>query len=96
MDSGRLKSMEQINPILEPPADVPKPAMSLTARLFNIFADPGEVFESVKTSKPAVANWLVPALIYPLAGMISVVVIFSQPAIVQQIQTSRPLRWISR
>ena len=77
--------MEQINPIPEPSADVPKPAMSLTARLFNVFADPGEVFEEVKNSKPAVSNWLAPALIYVLVGVISVVVIFSQPAIVQQI-----------
>jgi hypothetical protein len=77
--------MEPINPMPEPPADVPKPAMSLTARLFNIFADPGEVFEQVKNSKPSLANWLVPALVYTLAGVISVVVIFSQPAIVQQI-----------
>ena len=77
--------MEQINPIPEPSADVPKPAMSLTARLFNVFADPGDVFEEVKNSKPSAANWLMPALIYALAGVISVVVIFSQPAIVQQI-----------
>ena len=77
--------MEQMNPISEPSADVPKPAMSLTARLFNVFADPGEVFEEVKNGKSSAANWLVPALIYLLAGVISVAVIFSQPAIVQQI-----------
>jgi hypothetical protein len=78
--------MEQINPIPEPSADVPKPAMSLTARLFNVFADPGEVFEEVKDSKPAVANWLVPAVILAIAGVLSAFVIFSQPAIVQQIR----------
>src|SRR5271154_4840060 len=77
--------MEQTNPILEPPADVPKPAMSLTARLFNLFADPGEVFEEVKNSKSAASNWLVPALVYMLVGVVSVVVIFSQPALVQQV-----------
>ena len=59
--------------------------MSLTARLFNVFADPGEVFEEVKNGKPSAANWMVPALVFALAGVISVVVIFSQPAIVQQI-----------
>lgn len=78
--------MEQINPSQEPSAGVPKPAMSLTARLFNVFTEPGEVFEDVKASKPAVANWLVPAVILAIAGMLSVFVIFSQPAIVQQIR----------
>ena len=82
---GQARSMEQINPLPEPPVDVPAPAMSLTARLFNVFADPGEVFEEVKNGKPSAANWLVPALVYMLVGVISVVVIFSQPAIVQQI-----------
>jgi hypothetical protein len=85
MDSGRLKSMEQINSIPEPPAEATRPAMSLSARLFNVFTEPGEVFEQVKNSKPAAANWLAPALIYALAGLLSVIVIFSQPAIVQQI-----------
>jgi hypothetical protein len=82
---GQAQSMEQMNPIAEPPADVPKPAMSLTARLFNIFADPGEVFEQVKNSKTAASNWVVPTLIMVMAGVISVVVIFSQPTIVQLI-----------
>lgn len=77
--------MEQINSIPEPPAEVTKPGMSLTARMFNVFADPGEVFEEVKNSKTTLANWLVPGLVYALVGVISVVVIFSQPAIVQQI-----------
>jgi Yip1 domain len=77
--------MEQINSIPEPPAEISKPAMSLGARLFNVFADPGEVFEAVKNGKPSAANWLVPALICALAGLVSAIVIFSQPAIVQQI-----------
>jgi hypothetical protein len=76
--------MEQINSIPEPPAEVKQPAMSLTSRLFNIFVDPGEVFRQVKNSKPAAANWLVPALILAIIGAISAFVIFSQPAIVQQ------------
>jgi len=78
--------MEQTSPIPEPSAGVPKPAMSLTARLFNVFIEPGEVFEDIKASKPAVANWLVPAVILAIAGMLSVFVIFSQPAIIQQIR----------
>jgi hypothetical protein len=84
--------MEQVNSIPEPPADVPKPATSLIARLFNVFTDPGEVFEEVKNSKPSTANWLAPTFIYALVGAVSAMVIFSQPAIVQEIhnqQTSK-------
>jgi hypothetical protein len=75
--------METIPPI---PAAEPQPLpTSLWSRLLNVFAAPGEVFEEVKTSKPSTGNWLVPALILMLAGMVSSVVIFSQPDIVQQI-----------
>jgi hypothetical protein len=77
--------MEQISPIPEPPADVPRPAMSLTARLFNVFTDPGDVFEEVKNSRPSAANWLVPILLSAVIGTIAVCVKFSQPAILQQI-----------
>jgi hypothetical protein len=59
--------------------------MSLMARLMNVFAGPGEVFEDVKASPPTASNWLVPALILALVGVISSIVIFSQPQIVQQI-----------
>lgn len=58
---------------------------SIWSRLLNVFAAPGEVFEEVKNSKASTANWLVPALIYVVVGVISSLVIFSQPAIVQQI-----------
>ena len=61
------------------------PATSVWSRLLNVFAAPGEVFEEVKNSKPSTANWLVPALIYVVVGVVSAIVIFSQPAIVQQI-----------
>jgi len=82
---GQALWMEQINSIPEPPAEVEKPALSLMARMFNVFTDPGEVFECVRNSKPTASNWLVPALVYALVGALSALVIFSQPAIVQQI-----------
>jgi hypothetical protein len=59
--------------------------MGLGARLFNIFATPGEVFDQVKSGKPSLANWLLPTLLACLVGVIHVVVMFSQPAIVQQV-----------
>jgi hypothetical protein len=70
---------------LEPSVDVQKPTTSLLSRLFNVLAAPGEVFEEVKNSKPSAANWLVPALILAVAGIISTFVIFSQPVIIQKL-----------
>ena len=65
---------------------MPPPASSLAARLTNIFVSPGEVFEEVKAGTPAMTNWLVPVLIFALVGAVSAFVIFSQPAMIQQIQ----------
>jgi hypothetical protein len=76
--------METI-PIISDPG--PKqPQTTIWSRLLNVFAAPGEVFEEVKTSAPNISNWLVPALIYAVVGIISAFVIFSQPAIMQQIR----------
>lgn len=79
--------MEQPPPISEvqspPPSNAPP--MSLMARLMNVFAGPGEVFEDIKNSPPASSNWFVPALIFALVGIVSSMVIFSQPQIIQQI-----------
>ena len=59
--------------------------MSLPARLMNVFAIPGDVFEEAKNSAPSVANWLMPALLFAIVGTISAIIVFSQPAIIQQI-----------
>jgi len=66
------------------PPPLPAPATSLLARMFNIFATPGEVFDEVKYARPSPANWLAPVLLSILAGAISVLIIFSQPAVLQQ------------
>ena len=71
--------MEQ-PPILETPH-----ATSLPARLLNIFATPGEVFAEVKAAPLTAANWLVPTLLSAVVGVLASILIFSQPAIVQQL-----------
>lgn len=58
--------------------------MSLAARLMNVFATPGDVFEDVKNSAPSTANWVVPVSLFGIVSAISVVIIFSQPAVVQK------------
>ena len=58
------------------PDSEPQPVQTtLWSRLLNVFAAPGDVFEEVKNSKPSTANWLAPALIYILVGVISVALI---------------------
>jgi hypothetical protein len=76
--------METVPTIPEPGSTLPP--TSLGSRLLNVFAAPGEVFAEVKNSPPRTSNWLVPALIYVVVGVISSFVIFSQPAIIQQIR----------
>jgi len=60
--------------------------MSLAARLLNVFAVPGEVFAGVKAARAATSNWLVPALCSAIVGALSAIIIFSQPAVVQQLR----------
>ena len=73
--------MDPMPPIPEPP---PAPATPLAGRLMNVFAAPGDVFGEVKTAAPSVANWLVPAILFMVLSWLSAGLIFSQPAIRQQ------------
>jgi hypothetical protein len=67
------------------PSPTPEPAgTSLFARLLNVFAVPGEVFDEVKVSRPSIANWLLPALLLAVATTLIVMAAFSQPATLQK------------
>lgn len=66
--------------------EVKAPAMSLGARLLNVFAIPGDVFEEINTSPVKTGNWLVPALIAAIIGALTAIIIFSQPAILQKVR----------
>jgi hypothetical protein len=82
---GQARSVEQPTSIPEPQSDVPKHATSLVSRMFNVFVVPGDVFEEAKNRPPSLANWLVPLLLSAVSGTLAVFILFSQPAIVQQI-----------
>ena len=75
--------MDELPPM--PAAPRPTPTTSLAARLLNVFATPGEVFDEVKTTPSTPANWLVPTLLSAVVGVLASLLIFSQPAIVQQL-----------
>ena len=77
--------MEEPLPVLESPPEAPQPpAMSLAARLLNVFAIPGEVFAGVRASHISVGNWLLPALLLAVVGVFTAIVVVSQPAFQRQ------------
>jgi hypothetical protein len=76
--------MEPTLPAPEPAAAPPPPASSLAGRLMNVFAAPGEVFNEIKAAAVANTNWLMPAILLTLASWLSAALVFSQPAIRQQ------------
>jgi hypothetical protein len=79
--------MEEPLPIPEPPLVAPPPhAMSLAARLLNVFAIPGEVFAGVKASRVSVGNWVLPALLSAVVGVLATIIIVSQPEIQRQMR----------
>lgn len=61
------------------------PTFSLSGRLFNVFATPGDVFQEVKTARVSAANWVVPALILIVVSWVSSWLIFSQDSIKHQL-----------
>jgi len=72
-------------PALEPQSATPPLAsMSLAARLANVIAAPGDVFDEVKSARASMANWLVPATLFIAIGWIGAVLVFSQPALQHQ------------
>ena len=78
--------METTAPIPDPQTAVSQPpATSLAGKLFNVIAAPGEVFSEITAAPARAANWLVPALIYAMIGVVSVCILFTQPAIQQTI-----------
>lgn len=54
-------------------------------RFMNVFAAPGDAFDDIKTRPISHANWAIPLALVCLASIVHVIVMFSQPAIVQQV-----------
>lgn len=69
-----------------PPAPA-APSTSLLARLLNVFAVPGDVFDEVKASRGSAGNWLLPAVLCALITSLVVVAAFSQPATIQKMMS---------
>jgi hypothetical protein len=78
--------MEQLPPVLETSPESQQPTMSLGARLLNVLAAPGEVFEAIKSAKASAANWVVPALLLIAVSWLGAWLVFSQDSIKQQLK----------
>ena len=76
-------------PAPTPMEEVQRPASSLAGRLMNVFAAPGDVFEELRTSTPATANWLVPLLLACLVGVSYAFAVFSQESILQSMRETQ-------
>lgn len=50
------------------PVEQPKP-MSLTEKIVNIFASPGELYENVRDTGPTTSNWLIPWVLLAVVSM---------------------------
>jgi hypothetical protein len=74
-----------------PPFGAPDnpPALSLGARLMNIFVAPGDVFDDLALRPFSASNWIVPVLLSCVVAMTYVFVSFSQPSIQQEIQAQQ-------
>jgi hypothetical protein len=73
-------------PIPNPQPEIPAlPRMSLFARLLNVFAVPGHVFEDVRNSSRSLANWLVPLFLATLIGAATFINI-ARPALLQELR----------
>jgi hypothetical protein len=80
--------MEQVPPPL-PARTGASSSASLSARLFNVFATPGDVFAEVSASPSYALNWLVPVLVSCVVGLAAVWVVFSQETILHQMEEQR-------
>jgi hypothetical protein len=79
--------MSEFDPNLPPrlPVELPPPASPLWARLLNLLAMPGAVFDELKASRHAVGNWLVPLFISALGLAATAWVVASSPAFSQRV-----------
>jgi Yip1 domain len=70
-----------------PPPDTAAPAStSVFAKLGNVIAAPGDVFAEIKVAPVKAINWLLPVLIASVLGVVTSLIIFSQPNIQQQLR----------
>jgi hypothetical protein len=77
-------------PIPPSPTETTRPEpSSLTDRLTNVIAAPGEVFEEIKNVPPRASNWVTPLILSCIVTIVYFMVAFSQPPILRSVQEQR-------
>src|SRR5277367_6665687 len=72
-----------------PPVEAPPEPSSLTDRLTNVIAAPGEAFDEIKARPVSAANWLMPLALSVAGGIVYILLAFSQPAILNSLKEQR-------
>lgn len=74
---------DNLPPVLEskPASPPPPPQTSFIARVLNVLAMPGHVFEEVRASRHSVWNWLVPLPAYAVSLALFAAVFLSVPSV---------------
>ena len=72
-----------------PAEGAPSEPSSLTDRLINVIAAPGEVFAEIKNAPVRASNWLVPLILVSILTAVYITIAFSQPAILRNLQEQR-------
>jgi hypothetical protein len=83
---GPNKGMDSVVPD-QTPTTAEAPTTSLAARLVNIYATPGDVFDEIR-QQPEVCswNWLVPIVLSCLVGVVFTLSALSQPNVEQRLR----------
>jgi hypothetical protein len=87
IEPGRNYPMNELQP--DSTQQSPTPATTLASRLTDVFISPSEVFDGVRTSAPNHANWIAPLIAAIITGIVYVMVVFSQPAILQTMKDTQ-------
>lgn len=81
--------MEQQQPI---PEAAPQKEPSAFSQLINVYASPADVFERIKNAPRKNALWVIPVTLTIIIGIISTFVLFSDPAILSQVEEAAQKR----
>jgi hypothetical protein len=80
------EQMPQTPPPLEPAPPSTEKEQSLVGRMLNIFAAPGDVFDSIKGKAPSHSNWLGPAVLLLIVSWLGAWLVLSSDALRQQMR----------
>ncbi len=67
----------------------PSNEMSLSDKFIGILSSPGEVYQTIVGTEPKTSNWAIPLVLTIIVGIIFTLVVFTQPAIQDQMSEAQ-------